>query len=341
MQGQNSISETFDFTQDIGAREQSLLDDASRRTGFTARKLLHRSSWWTSGVVGAFHYLGNWQGRSAVLKVQGVRPVRSEVEMISAFAQSNASKIIRAPFVYAHIPWDESSGYEALVMEHVSGEKVVHKPTTTEEVSEYFALYKEYRGRCIAKPWVNRPDVDMVDWVLGAHKKWREAGRRIYPNHPGRRPDDEELLGRASRVLRVGYAGVDFEFMHGHFSADDLYRAEDGQFVLLSNLYWSWRPPFYDTVFAYHWFGYNIAQDVVDITPDQFDAQRNLWLTYVYAQARTDVEQRLLNLALLERAAAALAIDAFTVEPHKDIVEHVFATTREEVERLVTILGAV
>ena len=138
---QNEISHIFFKGSDLGEREQEVLEDVQQRTGFLPEKLLNRSSWWTSTEIGAFHYLGQYDGKKAVLKVQGVVPAISEVDMINSFAKTNRSRVIRPPYLYASLPWDEQKRYEALLLELVDGPRVVQSPTTQGEIQSFFALY--------------------------------------------------------------------------------------------------------------------------------------------------------------------------------------------------------
>jgi hypothetical protein len=107
---------------------------------------------------------------------------------------------------------------------------------------------------------------------------------------------------------------------------------------LLSNLYWSWRPPLYDAVFGYHWYIYSLAQ-VEGITPEAVEAQRTLWLKHIKAlpQAQGD-NNKLLRLALLERAAAGLNLDALSVDPQKPITEYLVQATREQVRKHIDVV---
>ena len=86
-------------------------------------KLVSRSAWWGSSEIGAFHYAGEFEGKKAVIKIQGVKPSLSEIYMIDSFTQTNESKIIRPPYLYTHLPWDDQKRYEALVLEFIEGQR--------------------------------------------------------------------------------------------------------------------------------------------------------------------------------------------------------------------------
>lgn len=168
--------------------------------------------------------------------------------------------------------------------------------------------------------------------------KWREASFKIYPDHPLREKGDSDLIDRSVQTLVRDYKDVTPEFVHGHLSDGDFYQVKD-QVVILSNLYWSWRAPFYDTIFGYHWYMYHL-NDVPDITPDIVEGQRNLWMEQINIFAgESPQNRRLLNLALLERAAAGLNLDALSCDPAKPISKFLIERTRQELDRLLTELS--
>lgn len=341
MQNQNKISHLFLSGSDLADREKEVLEDASKRLGFIPIKLIDRSHWWTSKEIGAFRYEGEFEGKKAVLKIQGAKPATSEIYMIQAFSKANQSKILRPPLLYSFFSWNDDRRYEALVLEFVGGKKVVNNPTNKDELEEFFNLRKEYKENCVVNLWIDKPSESLSQEIKINFEKWREASFKLYPSHPFREKDDERLIDEAVDLLVEGYIGIDSEFQHGHFSVGDLYKISDNEAIILSNLYWSWKPPFYDAIFGYHWFIYHLAK-LPNATPQLVKQQRKLWLSKINSLAKTDlgthlkgVKLKLLNLALLERAAAGLNLDALSVDPKSPIAEYLVQETREEVKRLI------
>lgn len=333
---QNEVGHNYLQGLDLAEREEEVLADASRRTGFVPDKLVSRSSWWGSWEIGAFHYAGEFEGKKAVLKIQGVKPSLSEIYLINSFANVNKSKLVRPPHLYASLDWDEEKRYEALVLEFIEGNRVVQTPATAAEIQKFFEIYENYRANCLQAPWVDRPDRTISEGIVSAFVKWRETSFKIYPSHPLREDSDKDLIDKAVAVLEKGYQGVKPEFMHGHFSERDLYQVGD-QVVILSNLYWSWRQPLYDAIFGYHWFMYHL-NTVDGITPKEVEAQRKLWLDKIKSQVHGN-NKRLLNLALLERATAGLNLDALSADPNKPITRYLFESTREQMQELISKLS--
>ena len=334
MKYQNKISHLFLYGSDLQKREKEVLEDASKRLGFVPGSLIDRSSWWSSREIGAFRYEGEFEGKRAVLKIQGVRPRTSEIYMIQSFSKANKSKILRAPLLYSCLPWDNGKRYEALVLEFVDGKPIINSPVTAVELNEFFSLRNEYKKNCVVLPWVEKPKELLSEEIKINFTKWREASFKLYPKHPLRRESDADLINNAINILKENYKNAEREFQHGHFGASDLLKIKNGQVIILSNLYWSWKPPFYDAVFGYHWFIYHLAQ-LKKPTIELIEEQRNLWFSKINSLAKTGEDKKLLNLALLERAAAGLNLDALSVDPKSPIAEYLVEKTRRNLKELI------
>jgi len=95
---------------------------------------LSQSRWWGSEEIGAFTYKGEFRGLPALLKVQGVKPETSEAFMIESFERANRSQLVRPPRLYFTVPWSDTDGFEALILEYINGSKVVSIPCTEAEL---------------------------------------------------------------------------------------------------------------------------------------------------------------------------------------------------------------
>lgn len=325
---QNEVSAGLFKNSDLDNRIDEIVSDFSSRSGFVPEQLLRKSSWWGSTEIGAFHYSGKFKGQKAVLKIQGVKPSTSEIFMIQSFAKSNRSKIIRPPQLFDYQLWDDHKRYEALILEDVGEKRIVNSPTNTKEVANFYKLHAEYRSRCLSEPWIAKPEQSISNLATTRFAKWREASLKIYPHHPYRSADDMHLVEVSLKRLVSGYTNIQPEFVHGHFSAGDLYTVNQ-QTVLLSNLYWSWRPPFWDTIFAYHWHIYSLAS-IPNITPKQIEKQRSLWFNHInkLSHSLPSSQKEQLLLALLERATAGLLLDALSCDPNLPASKYLVEKTR-------------
>jgi len=326
--------------QDMSFRESRALKDIVSRTNFLPKRVFWRSDYYGTGKVGAVHYLGKFKNKKAVLKIQGVKPEVSESEMIQAFSSQNQSSVIRPPCIFETLAWNKEKGYEALIVEYVEGKKIVESGSlqTPDKIEHFFNLYQEYRNNCINKPWLVRPQ--KADF-LEVTKKAKAVAQKVKPGSPYRQKGDLELINKGVKKLAALWQGRELEFMHGHFSAEDLIKKDD-EVVLFSNLFWKWKYPFYDAVFAYHWFIYSLS-GVRKISKEKIDSQRKIWLDQIInlPLVRSSRDNKMLvKAALLERALAGLLVDAFAyIEEANPVAEYMVVSTRKEVKRLIEELN--
>ncbi len=338
----NAVDLTSDYHKgiDITSVEKNIIDEICNKTGFIVEKNIWRSSYWGSNQIGASHWSGTFNDKPAVLKIQGAKPNISEVDIVKVFSKQNRSKLIRPPIIYEHIAWSDVNGYEAIISEYVQGQKVVEdgKINTEDNVSKFMSFYKEYRNNCIpAKPWIEKPDKNVdFETVLN---NLIATSMKAYPNTRLRQSGDLELAKKAYMLLSKVYKDVDLEFMHGHFSCKDLIYQDDlkEKVVLFSNLFWKWKYPYYDAVFAYHWFMYELAH-VDKITPEIVENQRDIWLSEIIKVVKPK-DMNLFNAALLERSVAGFIIDSFLCDPKKEISKYLYQSSKDEAKRLMIELN--
>jgi len=326
---QNFVSEFYFANSDLEKHLEKILDQITSQTGFEPTKLLQKSSWWNSKQIGAIHYGGIYQNQPAVLKIQGVKPATSEVAMIEAFAQQNQSHIIRPPKIYFSLAWNDQLEFEALIMEAVDHEKVVNLPSQAGEIKKFFDLFNEYKNNCFKTPWLEKPAITLAEQTAKNFSKWQKISAELQPNHPLKQESDHELITKGLKKLcdQLDKSKTDWQFMHGHFSTRDL-RPANNKIILLSNLYWSWRQPFYDAVFGFHWYQYDLANSEVSLAT--LLTQRSTWKKYILDNLpQTELELQLLNLAFFERALAGLNLDGLIAPTDKS--EALMELTREEI----------
>lgn len=335
MAKQNEVWKGVLNSIDLKERIPQITEELYKKTGFVPNKLLSTRSWWNESTgVGAFHLKGKFEGKSSVLKVQGVKPQTSEVFMIESFKKQSESKIVRPPIIYANFPWDDKKGYEAFIIEDVGNNLVVSLPTNDTDLESFFKYFIEYRSKCRNKPWLEKPDIQVDEFIKSRFDQWIKTSQKVFPNHPLRESGDEKLIRKAVEILSKNKKWLTFDFVHGHFSARDLFKV-DNQIVLLSNLYWSWRTPYYDLVFAYHWFMYALSS-IESITPKDIEHQRNIWMEKMEQEAE---DKTLLKYALLERSAAGLNLDALSMNTTKKVTKYIVEKNREILKDLVAELS--
>ncbi len=321
--------------------KKRILKNIVELTGFVPNKVIWRSNYFGTTQIGAVHYSGEYKKAPAVLKIQGIKPEISEAFMIKHFSAQNQSKLVRPPKLLTVLKWDNTKGYEALIMEKVSGKKVIQseKLQTKTSIQEFFRIYQEYRKKCINKPWLSKPKKERYGKSNLADMK--KMVKKVKPGNPFRKPSDLQLIEKAVKALNKAWEKADMEFLHGHFSTEDLIRQDD-EVVLFSNLFWKYKYPFYDAVFAYHWFIYSLAE-IKGITPGQIEQQRKLWLEEIYSLSRvkkSSKNKKLLKAALLERAVAGILVDSIAyIDESKPIAGYMVSSTRKQLKKLLSELS--
>jgi len=328
---QNFVSQWIFQGKSINKDYVSLVKKIEKLTGFKSKETVNKSAWWSSKKIGAIHLKGSFQNKNAVLKIELIKPTISEFENIKNFEKQNKSKIIRLPKIYYFLPWNDDNQFEVLIMEDVGKNKLVKIPTNEKNIDDFFKVIKEYKKNCLRKPWLEKPT--STSMLIKTHfNKWLKIRKMLYSNHPYIKKEDLDLINQAIKILVKNYQNIPLEFVHGHLGDSDFYKVGN-EVVILSNLYWSWRPPFYDVVFCYHWFIYHLAN--LKITKNKVLEQKNLWLKAIYNFDKDN--KKLINLALLERAAAGLNLDALSIDPKNPLSEFMLEITREEVKRLINL----
>lgn len=337
MPQQNNVSQMRTQGIDLKIRKQEVLQDIISLTEFIPdEKQLRQSEWLTTGKVGAIHLPGVLEGKRTVLKIQGTKPSVSEAFMISSFNKQNKSKIIRPPKLYKHLDWNEDKQYEALFLEEVKGECVITgHPSQEVQLNEFFDLYKEYRANCLTSAWIEKPKQFSYRDIFA---NWREAIKDKFDIDRFKEEGDEKLISQGIEILEKTFTVDDLEFMHGHFQPGDLIKTQNGEVILFSNLFWSWRIPFYDAVFAYHWWTLGM-EHAENLNEALWREEQKKWLQNIYALPNVKGREKQLILALLERVVAALTVDRFMMDQEKSSAELITKLKREELQSLLRELS--
>lgn len=329
----NEVSTWMSHGFDEAAAARAV-DLAVNQTGFVMvgnRSVL--SKWWNSSGVGAVSVRGMFEGKPALLKVQLVKPTTRESVMMECFASAFRGTGIRPPYVYVTIPANEFMDGEAMVMEDVAQFRLVSSSSFSQDsIGRFIDSYWRYRaGLSGIVPWVEAPLGDAATRITSSFARFRAIRRRLYPEGNWITQKDEDLLDYGISTLEHVYAGVPLVFMHGHFSTRDVYAVKD-ELVLLSNLYWTWRPPLYDLVFGYHWRR-------IAITAQSGDAvilENDWWQAAMKRQIGVG-EKRWYLAALLERSLATLNLDGASLfKTHPEYLSRI----RQEIISLQTQIEA-
>lgn len=249
----NRVSEQFEtINADFGRRAEFLLRGACERVGFEPKEEIWRGFVYQRKRVGSVIARGVYQGKPAVLKMQGLRPEIEEAELIARFSAQNQSKRIRTPLVYYAEPWGGAWRYGLTIMEDVTAPPLFAPPCASEADRAMFVdFYAEFCEHAVDEPFVERGEreKDTETFLRTRLASWKklnaaaEVGRRL--------PEivQRELVAGFEACIDRYADDVPMVFTHGHLGPDDIRIEAPGTYVLFSNFFWGWRPLWYDLAF--------------------------------------------------------------------------------------------
>jgi hypothetical protein len=322
----NKITEKYFTQDDFSQRETEVLTQVTAETGFVVEKEIFRGMIYDKNKVGSLIYRGTLNGKPVVLKLQGLKPEVDEEEIVRHFTDQNQSKLVRVPALYAHKPWTEERGYGYLITEYLDAPKIFEMPFATAEQMQSFArFYQEYRTSALTRSWVEPETKDSLAFTVQRVDNWRKISE-----HKQRLnlQDYAPYLVRYYPLAVKHLPPIPMVFCHGHLTANDIYRLPDGSFVVLSNLFWSYRPQWYDLAF-------NVWSCLMHIRDTSYTFEQLLeyvekWLTVYRAipVVQEDKEfERKITILLLERTMGAILVDLgandfFGKEENKSYLQH-------------------
>ncbi len=325
----NKITEKYFTQDDFSQHEAEVLAQVTAETGFVVEKEIFRGLIYDKSKIGSLIYKGSLNGKPAVLKLQGLKPEVDEVEIVRHFTDQNQSKLVRVPVLYAHKPWTEERGYGYLITEYLDAPKIFEMPfASTEQMHDFARFYQDYRTSALTRSWVEPETKDSLAFTVHRVDHWRKISE-----HKKRLSleDYAPYLVRYYPLAVKHLPSIPMVFCHGHLTANDIYRHPDGSFVVLSNLFWSYRPQWYDLAF-------NIWSCLIHIRDTSYSFEQMLeyvekWLaiyrTIPVVQQDKDFERKI-TVLLLERTMGAILVDLgandfFEKEEKKPFFQHLLS----------------
>lgn len=316
----NRVSENFnEFDDQFGEQAGELVKKEASRLGFTVKAELWRGLVYQQKKVGTVIVRGLWQNQPAVLKLQAVKPVIEEAELITRFEKHNQSKRIRAPKVFYFEPWDEARGYGLMIMEAISAPTIYKKPrATARERAAFVDFYTEFRTKVVTTSWLERDEREenTERFLHEQLASWLKINASADPSR--RLPETEQaaLVEAYREVIARLAPHTPMVFGHGHLGPDDILVESPGHYVLLANFFWSWRPRRHDLAFNV-WVAlmalWKEDQPTLDhankIVADWLAAYRDLPMT------KADPHfERNFKFMLLERCIGSVLVDLVVAE---------------------------
>jgi len=229
---------------------QESIDEVTKQLEFRIDRPLFRGMIYDNSRLGSIIYKGRWKGKDAVLKIQGLRLPRDEKDIIDGFLEQNGSARIRMPKIYSHKPWDEERGYGYLLMEYIPDQPLFSLPLPTqEEITTFLSFFTELKTRSITAPWITQTEQEQSSTRLIRHRLTQWVAIAKDRGHF----DESALVPRIqtfNEQLEQFPKEIPMAFMHAHMTGREVRQLHDTkQFVVFSNLYWGWRPKWYDCAF--------------------------------------------------------------------------------------------
>lgn len=322
----NKITEKYFTQDDFSQREVEVLAQVTAETEFVVEKEIFRGMIYDKNKVGSLIYKGTLNGKPAALKLQGLKPEVDEAEIVRRFTDQNQSKLVRVPVLYTHKPWTEERGYGYLITEYLDAPKIFEMPfASTEQMEDFARFYQEYRASALTRSWVWPEKKDSLAFTVHRVDHWRKISEH---KHRLNLEDYAPYLVRYYPLAVKHLPSIPMVFCHGHLTANDIYRLSDGSFIVLSNLFWSYRPQWYDLAF-------NIWSCLINIRDTSYTFKQLLeyvekWLaayrTIPVVEQDKEFERKITTL-LLERTMGAILVDLgandfFEKEENKPYFRH-------------------
>lgn len=245
------IVDTYFNKHTFADRAQGVIDELTQKLHFHIDRPLFRGTIYDSSRLGSIIYKGTWKKKDAVLKIQGLKLPQDEKKLMDGFIEQNGSARIRPPHIFQHEPWDDERGYGYLLMEYIPDPPMLSAPTPSEiEVDLFLEFFTELKTRALTKPWIGQTEHEqssvrlirhrIAQWVAIAKERDRFDAATLGP----RIHQFNDLLEKMADKLPM-------EFMHAHMTGREVRKhAASGLYVLFANLYWGWRPRWYDCAFV-------------------------------------------------------------------------------------------
>src|SRR3989339_134756 len=305
----NKITEKYFEHTNFSDHEKKVFDEITAKIHFQSEKEIFRGQIYDKDKVGSVIYKGAWQDKPAVLKIQGLQPDVDEIDLFGRFNNQNKSAKIRLPKLYNGSRWNKNDGYGYLLLEYVDAPQIYQPPfANQEQIKDFCALYQEYKTTCLRAPFVEREPNEHSSLVFTAQRVlyWAKIAQTKGYLTEVEVKNVEQFLSLAGRHL----PSIKMEFMHGHFTYNDIFKLSDQEYVLMSNLFWSYRPEFYDTTF-HLWAGIKSLRDqsvsveyVIEYLHNWLEEYKKLPIVMQDA----DFERKF-NMMMAERCIGALLVD--------------------------------
>jgi len=124
--------------------------EVAQKNQFNIKKEISHSFYYATGRMKSLLYEGFFEGKEAVLKLYDDPRLINDPVAQNAFNGKNKSKTLLAPKVLKYEIISPQKGW--LIMEKISGERMLQSPLPAEKRANFLKLYLEYRKNFSSKP---------------------------------------------------------------------------------------------------------------------------------------------------------------------------------------------
>ena len=302
----NVVTKYFSY-QRTEEEARILTEKIAKEINFVIKDKIFAGKIYDQDKIGSYIVKGIYDGKPAVLKAQLLELPIDEVEIMNKFSEQNLSKIIRLPKIYLHKIFDQKIGYGYVVSEYIDYPFIYQNAFATEtEKNDFLFFYEEYRNHCLNKQFISEQEYEdnPADFFKERIEKWVSIA--IAKNDLA----DLALEIKNDFIKIIG--GVDFvkfDFQHGHLTQFDIYRGKN-EYVLLSNLFWAYKPDWYDATF-HLWGGVKSNVDLSITSEKVVDYIEDWRHSYhsISAIKKDEMFDKKFALLLMERCVGAAIVD--------------------------------
>ncbi|MEA3249870.1 MAG: hypothetical protein U9Q03_06000 [Patescibacteria group bacterium] len=307
----NRITANIEGADDAQSLIEKALTYVKDKHGFVPvdESTLFQGVYYDSRKVGSFiTRVKNMEGETAVLKLQ-LRPLPfDEGFIIRNVEKSLRTDRIRPVRILHDRVWEEDWGFGYLLFEDISRVPALWATVpTTKDDRELHAQFLEAfieSALPIQNAWIPKPSVSIKEKIFEGFDHFYEIAKKSSHKHI----DEDELrpfIDTYLSTMRQDDSDIEMRFTHGHLSGLDVkHDVRNGQFIVMANLYWSWRPKYYEMVFPI-WVDVMHIRDAFLSFEDflnRVDAWTDIWPKRVTAE-------KVFWLMLLERAMMTIMLD--------------------------------
>ncbi|MFH1457415.1 MAG: class I SAM-dependent methyltransferase [Patescibacteria group bacterium] len=296
---------------DLNKKWKKYLKEIIQETGFKVEKKL-----WCGIILGdknktgSIIFSGRYKNKKAVLKIQHLKLSIEENDILKKLKENNKSKLIATQKVFSHKNWDTKRGYGYLITELIDYPKIYSSGMVTKkQIQEFCKIYQEYKTKIKTNPgWFKKDkyEADTVTFNLNRVNSWVKICKSTGKLKP---EFYEPKVKIYKKIIKNFCKDQPMEFLHGHISPHDIIKVNNKKYYLTSNIFWSYRPKWYDLAINL-WVNFNSIgsetnfEELIKYTKEWFRFYQEMPV------AKKDKNFELwLRINLLERAMGSILID--------------------------------